>query len=213
MSKNLEDNNINPEEFIKYVLSEHVWTVEEGNRVLLIACGARINNLKLSSFPQILSLDDLVASIKIVYETDIRRCPLIGLDEKITPARVDESGGGEDGSGNKIANENEYEKTKVHAVATEGAQYDHEKINADLKRRGIKLNTYEKRILSTVVNPTNINTEFADLVLPANTKLILQTLVTLPLLRPKYFSTGILSKSSINGVLMFGPPGKASFNL
>ncbi|KAI9014625.1 P-loop containing nucleoside triphosphate hydrolase protein, partial [Gaertneriomyces semiglobifer] len=36
---------------------------------------------------------------------------------------------------------------------------------------------------------------------------ILQTLVTLPLLRPEYFSKGILSRHFINGVLLFGPPG------
>ncbi|KAI9338711.1 P-loop containing nucleoside triphosphate hydrolase protein [Zopfochytrium polystomum] len=36
---------------------------------------------------------------------------------------------------------------------------------------------------------------------------MLQTLVTLPLLQPQHFSTGILSRHSISGVLLFGPPG------
>jgi SpoVK/Ycf46/Vps4 family AAA+-type ATPase len=36
---------------------------------------------------------------------------------------------------------------------------------------------------------------------------MLQTLVTLPFLRPHYFSNGILAKHHINGVLLFGPPG------
>ncbi|KAI8840404.1 P-loop containing nucleoside triphosphate hydrolase protein [Chytriomyces cf. hyalinus JEL632] len=36
---------------------------------------------------------------------------------------------------------------------------------------------------------------------------MLQTLVSLPLMRPDLFQTGILAKHSIAGVLMFGPPG------
>ncbi|KAI8618472.1 P-loop containing nucleoside triphosphate hydrolase protein [Chytriomyces sp. MP71] len=36
---------------------------------------------------------------------------------------------------------------------------------------------------------------------------MLQTLVSLPLLRPDLFQSGLLAKHSINGVLMFGPPG------
>ncbi|KAI9202297.1 P-loop containing nucleoside triphosphate hydrolase protein [Polychytrium aggregatum] len=48
---------------------------------------------------------------------------------------------------------------------------------------------------------------FKDMVLPAPTKLALQTLVTLPLLQPHHFQNGILGRHSINGVLLFGPPG------
>lgn len=47
----------------------------------------------------------------------------------------------------------------------------------------------------------------SDLVLRPKTKMILQTLVTLPILRPELFKNGILGRSSINGVLLFGPPG------
>ncbi|EGF83422.1 hypothetical protein BATDEDRAFT_18530 [Batrachochytrium dendrobatidis JAM81] len=36
---------------------------------------------------------------------------------------------------------------------------------------------------------------------------MLQTLITLPMLRPEFFAKGILSRSAINGVLLFGPPG------
>ncbi|KAI8930029.1 hypothetical protein BC831DRAFT_440994 [Entophlyctis helioformis] len=76
-----------------------------------------------------------------------------------------------------------------------------------LRRDGHRINSYEKKLLSTVVNPDNIKVSFSDLVLPAPTKLMLQTLVTLPMLRPEYFTTGILSRSAIHGVLLFGPPG------
>ncbi|KAI8805110.1 P-loop containing nucleoside triphosphate hydrolase protein [Cladochytrium replicatum] len=76
-----------------------------------------------------------------------------------------------------------------------------------LSQRGHKLNQYEKKLLSTVVHPNAIQVEFSDLVLSPPTKLLLQTLVTLPLLRPEFFSTGILKRHSIHGVLLFGPPG------
>ncbi|KAJ3087908.1 hypothetical protein HK102_010017 [Quaeritorhiza haematococci] len=69
------------------------------------------------------------------------------------------------------------------------------------------LSTHEKRILNTVVDPAVIPVTFSDLVLPPPTKLTLQTLVTLPLLRPEHFATGILGRYSISGVLLFGPPG------
>ncbi|KAI9094864.1 P-loop containing nucleoside triphosphate hydrolase protein [Phlyctochytrium arcticum] len=82
-----------------------------------------------------------------------------------------------------------------------------ESIADQLKRDGVQLSTHEKRLLSTVVNPDTIPVSFKDLVLPTNTKLILQTLVTLPLLKPHYFKSGILSRHAINGVLLFGPPG------
>jgi len=76
-----------------------------------------------------------------------------------------------------------------------------------LSQRGHKLNAYEKKLLGCVVDPAVIPVGFQDLVLPPSTKLALQTLVTLPLLRPKLFSHGILQKSSFSGVLLFGPVG------
>ncbi|KAJ3016449.1 hypothetical protein HKX48_004024 [Thoreauomyces humboldtii] len=76
-----------------------------------------------------------------------------------------------------------------------------------MARDGVKLSTYEKRLITTVVDPHAIQTSFKDLVLPTSTKLLLQTLTVLPLLRPSYFSSGVLSRHSVSGVLLFGPPG------
>lgn len=53
----------------------------------------------------------------------------------------------------------------------------------------------------------NLQTSMSHLILQPKTKLLLQTLVTLPMLHPQLFQKGILSRSSINGVLLFGPPG------
>ncbi|KAJ3288295.1 hypothetical protein HK104_008244 [Borealophlyctis nickersoniae] len=98
-----------------------------------------------------------------------------------------------------------------------------------LKQMGYRPNAHEKKLLSTVVNPSElidlavrwlgtaqvflfilsgaIKVGFEDLILPPSTKLLLQTLVSLPLLRPDHFAHGILARHSINGVLLFGPPG------
>ncbi|KXS09026.1 AAA-domain-containing protein [Gonapodya prolifera JEL478] len=48
---------------------------------------------------------------------------------------------------------------------------------------------------------------FKDLVLPPATKLALQDVTTLPLLRPELFDQGILRRANFSGVLLFGPPG------
>ncbi|KAJ3013394.1 UNVERIFIED_CONTAM: hypothetical protein HDU68_000714 [Siphonaria sp. JEL0065] len=63
--------------------------------------------------------------------------------------------------------------------------------------------------------PLVMTVSFADLVLPAPTKLILQTLVSLPLLRPDLFQSGILAKHSIAGVLLFVdlPPEEQRFQI
>ncbi|KAJ3333340.1 hypothetical protein HDU76_009143 [Blyttiomyces sp. JEL0837] len=93
------------------------------------------------------------------------------------------------------------------------ASYPHSAENAMnnlkklLTRHGHKLSPHEKKLLSTVISPDRIPVGFKDIILPAPTKLMLQTLVTLPLLRPEMFSSGILSRHSISGVLLFGPPG------
>ncbi|KAJ3229412.1 hypothetical protein HDU81_005381 [Chytriomyces hyalinus] len=92
-------------------------------------------------------------------------------------------------------------------VVDNGSEGAIQRLKANLKRKGIKLNTYESKMLSTVVTPASIPVEFSHLVLPPPTKLMLQTLVSLPLMRPDLFQTGILAKHSIAGVLMFGPPG------
>ncbi|KAG9295033.1 hypothetical protein G9A89_017827 [Geosiphon pyriformis] len=69
------------------------------------------------------------------------------------------------------------------------------------------LDRHERRILSCVVESDNIRVGFSDIHVAKSTVQTLQTLITLPLLRPKSFSYGVLSKHFISGVLLFGPPG------
>ncbi|KAJ1920366.1 hypothetical protein H4219_001341 [Mycoemilia scoparia] len=69
------------------------------------------------------------------------------------------------------------------------------------------LNKYEKNLLSCIVNPISIPTGFADVSTSPETIVTLQELVVLPLLRPEYFSKGVLKSHSVSGILLFGPPG------
>ncbi|CAG8545139.1 6573_t:CDS:2 [Ambispora leptoticha] len=69
------------------------------------------------------------------------------------------------------------------------------------------LDRHEKRILSCIVVPEKIQTGFSDIHVSRSTVQTLQTLITLPLIRPQSFSYGVLSKHFISGVLLFGPPG------
>ncbi|KAI8819597.1 P-loop containing nucleoside triphosphate hydrolase protein [Fimicolochytrium jonesii] len=85
--------------------------------------------------------------------------------------------------------------------------HSHPDLTAELKRANITLNAYEKKLLTTVINPQNLTVSFSDLVLPSHTKTLLQTLTVLPLLKPHYYTAGVLARHSITGVLLFGPPG------
>ncbi|CAG8643843.1 8136_t:CDS:2 [Funneliformis mosseae] len=69
------------------------------------------------------------------------------------------------------------------------------------------LDKYEKKLLNCVVDSENITVGFSDIHVAQSTVQTLQTLITLPLMRPQSFSYGVLSKHFISGVLLFGPPG------
>ncbi|RGB27885.1 P-loop containing nucleoside triphosphate hydrolase protein [Rhizophagus diaphanus] len=69
------------------------------------------------------------------------------------------------------------------------------------------LDKYEKKLLTCVVDPENILVGFSDIHVAQSIVQTLQTLITLPLMRPQSFSYGVLSKHFISGVLLFGPPG------
>ena len=52
-----------------------------------------------------------------------------------------------------------------------------------------------------------VHGSFADVRVPQTTIDTLQSLITLPLVRPDVFRKGILKDNFISGVLLFGPPG------
>ncbi|KAI7828879.1 hypothetical protein BC939DRAFT_486261, partial [Gamsiella multidivaricata] len=66
---------------------------------------------------------------------------------------------------------------------------------------------YERKLLGSIVDPDKIKTTFKNTIIPSETIQTLQTMITLPLVRPQFFSYGLLRDEFISGLLLFGPPG------
>ncbi len=58
-----------------------------------------------------------------------------------------------------------------------------------------------------IIEIATMPTTFKSVHLPPATIDSVRTIVSLPLLHPEAFSSGILKTHSMNGVLLFGPPG------
>ena len=70
------------------------------------------------------------------------------------------------------------------------------------------LSTYERRLLPCIIDSTRLSTgTFDNVHLPVQTIDTIRTLVTLPLLYPDAFRSGVLRDHSTTGALLFGPPG------
>lgn len=75
-------------------------------------------------------------------------------------------------------------------------------------RKSSDLNKYEKRLLPCIVDAQKLAaTDFSRVHLPTTTVDAIRTMVSLPLLYPEAFKTGILGDHSAGGALLFGPPG------
>ncbi|KAG0201165.1 hypothetical protein BGX28_005941 [Mortierella sp. GBA30] len=66
---------------------------------------------------------------------------------------------------------------------------------------------YERKLLGSIVDPDKLKTTFKNTITPAETIHTLQTMITLPLVRPQLFSYGLLKNEFLSGLLLFGPPG------
>jgi len=67
-------------------------------------------------------------------------------------------------------------------------------------------NEFERRLLSEVIPPNEIDVKFEDIGALDEVKQTLKELVMLPLQRPELFTKGNLTKPT-KGILLFGPPG------
>lgn len=75
-------------------------------------------------------------------------------------------------------------------------------------KRDKTLNAHEKRLLGCIVDPTKLSsTSFEDVYLPEKTIDAVRSVVTLPLIYPHAFNTGILAQHATGNALLFGPPG------
>lgn len=75
-----------------------------------------------------------------------------------------------------------------------------------LKDRG-ELSEHEERLLGCIVDPDLMPITFSQVHLPPETIDSIRTVVSLPLLHPNAFKTGILKQHRMNGALLFGAPG------
>ncbi|KAG8861182.1 hypothetical protein FRB96_003132 [Tulasnella sp. 330] len=69
------------------------------------------------------------------------------------------------------------------------------------------LDPHEKRLLGCIVDTGAMPTTFASVHLPVRTIDAVRTMVSLPLLYPAAFDSGILKTHSMTGALLLGPPG------
>ncbi|KAI9257451.1 P-loop containing nucleoside triphosphate hydrolase protein [Helicostylum pulchrum] len=79
--------------------------------------------------------------------------------------------------------------------------------SVDMNRLRKTCNDYERKLITRIVDPTKVQGSFKDVRAPEMTIDSLQSLITLPLIRPDLFKKGILKKNFVPGVLLFGPPG------
>ncbi|KAJ3862484.1 hypothetical protein EV359DRAFT_45080 [Lentinula novae-zelandiae] len=70
-----------------------------------------------------------------------------------------------------------------------------------------EIDPHEQRLLSSIVDAATMTTSFSQVHLPAHTIDSIRSIVSLPLLHPGAFQTGILKQHGMTGCLLFGPPG------
>ncbi|KAI0079953.1 AAA-domain-containing protein [Panus rudis PR-1116 ss-1] len=69
------------------------------------------------------------------------------------------------------------------------------------------MDPYQQRLMRCIVDPVNLRTTFDQVYLPPHTIDSVRTIVSLPLLHPSAFQTGVLKEHGMTGCLLFGPPG------
>jgi SpoVK/Ycf46/Vps4 family AAA+-type ATPase len=78
----------------------------------------------------------------------------------------------------------------------------------DMEALRKELDEHEQKLESCIVTPDKIRaTSFNDVHLPSKTIDAIRSMVSLPLLYPEAFNSGVLKSHSTNGALLFGPPG------
>ncbi|KAH8589695.1 hypothetical protein B0O99DRAFT_692256 [Bisporella sp. PMI_857] len=90
---------------------------------------------------------------------------------------------------------------------SDDSKMDNKTIKEKIKIARKTCTTHEKRLLSGVIDPADINTTFGDVHAPKETIEALKTLTSLSLVRPDAFSYGVLASNKIPGLLLYGPPG------
>ncbi|KAL8708561.1 MAG: hypothetical protein Q9220_006614 [cf. Caloplaca sp. 1 TL-2023] len=103
----------------------------------------------------------------------------------------------------------EKEKQSWPNRSIDAQRLNRRKLNREESRAKLRnqCNSYEKKLLSGVVDPDSIRTTFADVRASKETIESLKTLTSLSLERPDAFTYGVLATDKIPGLLLYGPPG------
>ncbi|QRV95294.1 AAA family ATPase [Ceratobasidium sp. AG-Ba] len=75
------------------------------------------------------------------------------------------------------------------------------------KVKSADLDEYEKRLIGCIVDVAKLSTTFENVHLPSQVIDSVRSIVSLPLIYPEAFKSGILKQQAISGALLFGPPG------
>ncbi|QRV95349.1 AAA family ATPase [Ceratobasidium sp. AG-Ba] len=89
-------------------------------------------------------------------------------------------------------------------------QSDNKELSTDdviAKVKSEGLDEFERQWIEYVVGPAKITTTFEDVHLPSEIIDTIRSTVSIPLLYPEAFQSGILKDQTNTGVLLFGPPG------
>ncbi|CUA76532.1 Cell division cycle protein 48 homolog MJ1156 [Methanocaldococcus jannaschii DSM 2661] [Rhizoctonia solani] len=81
------------------------------------------------------------------------------------------------------------------------------------KVKEMELNSYETGLLQRIIKPGQLKTTFDSVHLPDETIDVVRSVVSLPLICPEAFQTGLLKEHNVTGALFFGPPGTGKTNL
>ena len=103
------------------------------------------------------------------------------------------------------AQRNQPDLAKSEQVQKKDGQSQQKSSRSRLK--SLATTRHEKKLISGVVEPDNINTTFNDIHIPTETVETLKMLTTLSLQRPEAFRYGVLKSDRIPGLLLYGPPG------
>ncbi|KAJ2630672.1 hypothetical protein H4R22_002505 [Coemansia sp. RSA 1290] len=104
------------------------------------------------------------------------------------------------------------EQAQAQSTDKDSIAEDDERASIPSPRQRIRavsaeLTPYEKRLMGTVIDPQSMATGFNHVCVKEETVTTLQEIITLPILRPEYFSRGVLQRHGVSGILLFGPPG------
>ncbi|KAG9093976.1 hypothetical protein FS749_013354 [Ceratobasidium sp. UAMH 11750] len=131
---------------------------------------------------------------------DAWRAKNLSDEERKAWTSADDSGGKPD----------DQEKEKEEEEKEKEAEKEEEKPQVDEvieKVKGADLDDHEQRLLGCIVDVVKIPTTFENVHLPVEVIDSVRSVVSLPLLFPDAFKSGILKQQAISGALLFGPPG------